>query len=321
MRTRGLLILSSLSISPLLLYYAESALWPLSLLVNFIPQASFTLFLIGLIFLFRKRRIASPLALIPFAGSVMAILILQINVQTLEKSDPRQNQHILSVLQLNLQYNEKGMRRLFSTLEKLKPDVIVLTELPSSLLALDENLSVEDVRSALPQEIATTYSWLSQSEADGRTRTLILSRLEIIADQAFSKNIARATIQHPNGVELNIFGIHPPPPLKPLWAFRRDGLIEKTFAYAASSQTPSLVVGDFNAVPWSRSILTPARQYKMARSEHNIFKNTWLMQWGPIALPIDHIYGTREIRVRNRKTLSHIGSDHLPIYTELVITP
>lgn len=83
---------------------------------------------------------------------------------------------------------------------------------------------------------------------------------------------------------------------------------------------PTVVAGDLNDVVWSyvdeltgtKNILYDVR---VGRGFYNSYNaENVFMRW-----PLDHVFVTKDFRLKQLERLPKIGSDHFPIFVELVL--
>jgi endonuclease/exonuclease/phosphatase (EEP) superfamily protein YafD len=122
------------------------------------------------------------------------------------------------------------------------------------------------------------------------------------------------------GQPLNLVGGHPWAP-QPQWAqLHRDQMAEITrvaVQACKSSLIPLIVVGDFNATPWSYTMRQLAEQAEVRhiRQAFDLSKTWYLF---PLAgLPIDHVLVSPTLQVIEQQYGDPTGSDHLPIVVDL----
>lgn len=83
---------------------------------------------------------------------------------------------------------------------------------------------------------------------------------------------------------------------------------------------PTIVAGDFNDVSWSRTIYQLTRtgelhDASLGRGLYNTFDaNSPLARW-----PLDHFFVNPPWQVAELRRLPYVGSDHFPLYIELVL--
>ena len=88
----------------------------------------------------------------------------------------------------------------------------------------------------------------------------------------------------------------------------------------APVKNPLIVVGDFNTTMWSPFYTNMVKTAKLrnARSGFGILPTS--PAFLPLAyIPIDHFLVSKEIGVLNIYTGQNVGSDHLPLITDLAI--
>ncbi len=96
-------------------------------------------------------------------------------------------------------------------------------------------------------------------------------------------------------------------------------------AINARPDTPGVIMGDLNATMWSAQYKTLVRRagLKNARRGFGIHPTCgYDFRWGGIlAIPIDHCLVTRHWDVVDFRPGTDVGSDHLPIITDLALRP
>lgn len=123
------------------------------------------------------------------------------------------------------------------------------------------------------------------------------------------------------GARVAVALLHPVPPLDD--ALRRDQLAHfdaVAARMAARRAGPLVVMGDFNATPWSRSFarLRGATGTCDSRAGFGVQRSYPVDSW-LVRIPIDHVLVSCDIGVRDRRLGPDVGSDHLPVIAELVV--
>lgn len=83
---------------------------------------------------------------------------------------------------------------------------------------------------------------------------------------------------------------------------------------------PKILMGDLNVTPWSshyRELLQKTR-LSDPRVGRGVL-GTFPAEFGVMGLPIDHVLVSKGITVREVRSGSYVGSDHLPLIVDLVI--
>ena len=120
-------------------------------------------------------------------------------------------------------------------------------------------------------------------------------------------------VETPAGV-LHVTGFHLFPPMTPQRLAWRNEQLAIAGDILAEVDAPMLVVGDFNATPWSASL-------RAFRSENDLSgfntRATWPVWLGFAGIPIDHAFVSRDLRILGIETGPDIGSDHRPILIDV----
>lgn len=123
---------------------------------------------------------------------------------------------------------------------------------------------------------------------------------------------------------IRIHSVHPVPPTHfedlPDNAGQQENALKKLGKKIKSRKFPTIVAGDLNDVVWSYvDELTGTKDMlydvRVGRGFYNSFNaRNFLMRW-----PLDHVFVTEEFQLNKLERLPKIGSDHFPIYVELVV--
>ena len=120
---------------------------------------------------------------------------------------------------------------------------------------------------------------------------------------------------------LGVVLTHPMPPISGHYL---DLLDEQLAAVAARARTlgpNAMILGDFNATPWSRPFrrLLEASQFCDSRAGFGL-QTSWVPEISRVMqIPIDHVLVSCGIGVRDRRIERDVGSDHLPVVVDLVL--
>jgi endonuclease/exonuclease/phosphatase (EEP) superfamily protein YafD len=124
-----------------------------------------------------------------------------------------------------------------------------------------------------------------------------------------------------NGV--TVIATHPIPPVSAETARDNARHLAAVGDLTAALTGPRLVVGDFNATPWSRPFTTLVARSGLRDSRHGFGVGAsfpaaggWLTA---LRIPIDHALISPDIAVTARRVERDVGSDHLPVVLDLAI--
>ena len=183
---------------------------------------------------------------------------------------------------------------LLEVLRAAVPDIVVLQEVFDPVL-------VSRVADALEMQ----YFF-----ARGNTKyhLALLSRWPIVASHShhpfppIQQTVLEATIEHPNGWRLNVFGLHPVPLPSALLESWRLWEIKVVLRRAGSAPSECLIVGDFNAS-------APGDKPEIHRMR--VFDRMLILFSRASDLPVRH---SRNAQRRNGRLFSRIASQRRRVY-------
>ena len=122
-----------------------------------------------------------------------------------------------------------------------------------------------------------------------------------------------ADVETPGGM-LHVAGFHVFPPMTPQWRAWRNEQLGIAGDILAEVDAPKLVVGDFNATPWSAGL-------RAFQSENDLSgfnsQATWPIWFGFAGIPIDHAFASRDLPIIKIETGPDIGSEHWPLLVDV----
>jgi len=216
----------------------------------------------------------------------------------------------LRILHSNVLTSNQRYADVISLVKAEQPDIAVFVEVST---AWARELSV----------LSEMFPYSFQQKESENFGTAIYSKLplENASVQAFSSQrnslLADVKVQ---GKTISLILAHSSVPIKQQSLIDRNKQLAAIGEYAAQVKNPLVVVGDFNTTMWSPFYKNMVNTGKLrnARSGFGILP-TW-PTFMPLAyIPIDHLLVSKEIGVLKVHTGSNVGSDHLPLITDLVI--
>ena len=220
---------------------------------------------------------------------------------------PGQHLRILhsNVLRSNRRYSE-----VISLVKAEQPDIAVFVEVNTSwakeLSVLSEMFPYSSTQQESEKFGSAIYSKLPLENSS--VKAFSNQRKSLSADVKFQGKI------------ISLILAHPTVPIKQESFINRNKQLAAIGEYAAQVKNPLIVVGDFNTTMWSPFYknMVKTGNLRNARSGFGILP-TW-PTFLPLAyIPIDHFLVSKEIGVLKIRTGRNVGSDHLPLITDLVI--
>ncbi|HEY5926603.1 MAG TPA: endonuclease/exonuclease/phosphatase family protein [Kofleriaceae bacterium] len=183
-------------------------------------------------------------------------------------------------------------------------------------------LEVDDRWLAALAPAVTAYPHRIETPRDDNFGIALYSRMQLTGatEQLGSSLPTVVATVDVAGSPLGIVLTHPIPPVR---AEPLAMLISQLDAVAQRSRSlgpPVIVMGDFNATPWSR----PFRRFIGASGLCDTRAGFGLQASFPAAstvlrIPIDHVLVSCALGVRGREIARDVGSDHLPVVADLVV--
>jgi endonuclease/exonuclease/phosphatase (EEP) superfamily protein YafD len=194
---------------------------------------------------------------------------------------------------------------------------------PSLLLAWADPsntdlIVVHELRAAFARKLAAATQWPHQHLMPhaGASGIGLLSRwpLRDVREVAGAGGIPQvhALVETPQG-PIEVIAVHPMPPISLSWQRTRNRTL---VALRPRGAAPALIIGDFNATPWSNA--APL----LAQNGWRWFgglQPTW--PHGAWGIPIDAVWGHGAWAVTGREVGPPIGSDHRPLRVGLRLAP
>jgi endonuclease/exonuclease/phosphatase (EEP) superfamily protein YafD len=216
----------------------------------------------------------------------------------------------LRVVAFNLWSANQRHDEVLRWVRQTAPDVVVL---PEVTLAWARQL--DKLADILPYSVERTH--------EGNFGMAVLSRHPLRAERVdttgeFDGVFAIRVEVAVTGRVLVVHGVHPPPPLGRQMAVARDRFLRDLAVEAASAPRPVVIAGDCNATPWCHA-MRPLRAGGMrdARLGRGPVA-TWRRATPWVAIPIDHVLVSDQVRVDHFETGPELGSDHRPVVADVV---
>lgn len=222
--------------------------------------------------------------------------------------------HLVSALSVNVYQFNTEYNRLIELINQKNPDMVFTVE---------SNADWENALSVLETE----YPYHHKHSLENTYGMHFYSKLEITSAETHffvSDDIPSFEIElkNPDGIPFVFFGVHPPPPSpsEEETSKERDGDLLAVAKCVKDLNKPVLVMGDFNNVAWAKSsslfrrvsgLIDPRRGYGLVSTFHADYRL--------LRVPIDLLFHSTDIFIEDFKTLSHIGSDHFPMYCSFYI--
>ena len=232
--------------------------------------------------------------------------------QTAISSDDVQTIKIMSfnVLGTNQQYDD-----VIAEIDRHDPDVLVVVEYANLWHA-----ALERIHSAYPHRLQEPR-WHGFGIAIFSRLPIVKKTVSPTAGSRFDSPLVAATVNVGDRA-LRIAGVHFLSPRDRLRLDIRNQQIRETGHLLSSDSVPTILVGDFNCVPWSPflSDFLARTEYRDSRQGFG-YDATWHANRGFLRIPIDHAFVSPQVQVHSRTVGQSAGSDHFPVIVEVSVNP
>ncbi len=224
--------------------------------------------------------------------------------------------HHISLLVTNVLMYNRDAARILGHIRLRQPDIVLAVETDAWWLA--QLKSIEQ-----------THPYTCHAPLPNTYGMLVFSRLPL--HQAHIRYLLEDDIPSfhgqvalPNGVPVSLHFLHPRPPApsEAKSSVRRDAELLVIGREIEHRDGPTIVAGDLNDVAWSHTselfrrlsrLLDPRIGRGLLPTFHADYK---LLRW-----PLDHVFHSAHFRLQHLERLTHMGSDHFPIYLRLSYEP
>ncbi len=222
----------------------------------------------------------------------------------------------LRVLGFNIFKINKNYSDIVSVIRESDADIVVLQEAQYHLL--------QNAKNAL----SVTYPFYYPNKGRiSHSMGIILSKHPITSVKTIEipgtkKSITEAYISY-NNQSIRVINYHAKSPKSKerMSARNYDALrLSEYIRRSADESVPFIIAGDFNNVPWHRTMKAFKKQAALTYIPLYEAVGTW-PEWLPpfIRVPIDHIYFNGRLFLLEYGALPSAGSDHIPVYADFKV--
>jgi endonuclease/exonuclease/phosphatase (EEP) superfamily protein YafD len=232
-----------------------------------------------------------------------------------------EGQSEIRILSMNLSHANSSYEKAKLLIRKTQPSVLVLQELSNSWEnELGETLEKFPYSAKLPEHTMfgidfPLLKFLTPKEKlfIGLFSHLPFERIMIDRSDNFPISYIRGSFKFKENI-FTLFGVHLVSPVGKYRTNLRNKQLASLAEEIQNNNQPTVVVGDFNITPWSQYFEEFIQKTRLRDTRKGLgFYPTWLAQFPPLAIPIDHGLTSNGIKVGSFSLGSSFGSDHLPV--------
>jgi endonuclease/exonuclease/phosphatase (EEP) superfamily protein YafD len=284
-----------------ILGFFGSASWLLDLTANFRPQQAAVLFGLGAVAMLSRRRWATALLAVALVDAALVAPYLVGSGGEIAGPDR------LEVMTFNVGISNPNRLAVAEYIAAEDPDVVFIFE---SSFEWEDAIRASD----LPLQIVSV---VPRGRIAGVT---VLARPSLrpgAVEVTLGGEAAAVTVDLGAG-RVDLLGVHPPSPTTAGRSERRDAMLSAAAEWVRQRPGEVIVVGDFNATPWSHAFRSLRRHGGLIDTMRGAgLQPSWPDGWGVLALPIDHILHTSGLASTDRRTGPAFGSAHRPVIVSI----
>ncbi len=295
-----------------LLAFGGRWVWWLDVLANFRAQYVVALALLGLVIMMSRWRKSGYTVLAASAVNLVVVLPLFLG----GPADAAVEAPTIRVMSFNLLSTNESYPDVIEYIDSIHPDIVLLHE------------------ASRPWEVAMETSGLGYEMVRPRSDDLIFGTLVLVRGESiqavshgFATSSPRAVsvVFTPEGwpAPVSVLGTHPLAPTDGERARLRDAQLGFAGTWAAGQTGSFIVVGDFNATPWSYPFRRLMAEGTLANSQRGFGLQPSFPTSSNLLLrvPIDHLLYSDSLDVVARRLGPPLGSDHFPLVVDLQLRP
>ncbi len=213
------------------------------------------------------------------------------------------------ILCINVFKDNEKFDRLRKVLRHYDPEVLLIMEVTDKL---EDNL----------EKLIGDYKYRLQTPVRDGFSICLLSKHKMENPDISFHGPGKTPLLH---AEINldntlyhIFSAHPKPALNKNWYHERHVYFHEIVDIIQHTKLPSIVLGDFNSVPWERHFVDFCHKTGLkSTAEGYGYKITWPTYFLPLGIPMDHILLPIGESYKDLTIGPNAGSDHYPIAINL----
>lgn len=239
----------------------------------------------------------------------------RLNSREVPQADHLDAENSIKIMTANVLMHNKNVEKLIALVKENVPDILVTLE--TNQWWQDQLKAIE---SDYPYRISCPQENLYGMHVYSRN-VLSESKTEFLVEDTIPSMHTLLTL--PSGQDIRMHFLHPAPPspTENDESSERDAELIMIAKSVSKADIPVIVTGDLNDVAWSTTTrlfrkISQLSDPRIGRGMFNTFHaDCWFMRW-----PLDHLFHSRHFKLYDIRRLSHFGSDHFALLTQLIYT-
>ncbi|MPZ53935.1 MAG: hypothetical protein GEU79_14580 [Acidimicrobiia bacterium] len=272
--------------------------WILDLVASFRPQLALAVGVgAGLLLMARWWRTGVAVAVVAAINLAVVVPVFM--------GEPAEGPGSIRIMSYNLLASNEDFAEVVDFIERTDADVVVLHE------------------ASRPWEVALGSAGLDYQVTRSRTEDLIFGTVVLTRDPVEITSYGFSA-EEPRAIEISLYGIsilaiHPLAPSTEERIAIRNGQFAWYTDWVTARSGDLIVVGDFNATPWSHPFRQFVADTGLANSQNGfgLELSYPARSIAPMQVSIDHLLHSDGLGVVRRELGPPMGSDHLPLIVDL----
>lgn len=230
------------------------------------------------------------------------------------------SQPTMTVMQYNVNTGNKDRNGVIAEIEAHAPDLLFVQEVNQGWMNdLNSGLSDYEVVAASPRSDNFGIACYKRKANEDRPTLSVVSSRSYDITQGVAQVPAIEVTLTLDDQAINVLSIHPLPPVSQAYARARNATLEGAGRWSANQTVPHVVMGDFNATPWSTAFRDLQSVGGLVNSQAGFGQApTWPAKFNTLGMiPIDHLLHSEELVTIDRVIGEANGSDHKPVIVEI----
>lgn len=219
----------------------------------------------------------------------------------------------ISILTANVYMDNHEVAPIKNLIDKLNPDIVLLLE--TNQWWIDNLGGIDDeFEYSVEVPLQNTYGMAIYSKLP-----LSNTQVKYLIEDEIPSIHTEVNLREGTTVKLHCLHPKPPTPMQKKTSTPRDAELMLVAKSTGFNDRPTIVAGDLNDVAWSHTTRLFQRVSGLLdpRIGRGVF-NTYHTKYPFIRWPLDHVFHSNDFLLTDIRRLEDIGSDHFPIYVELL---
>jgi endonuclease/exonuclease/phosphatase (EEP) superfamily protein YafD len=261
--------------------------------------------------LLKKRTLAAVAGIVAGIHLMIISPYLQLTGGKNSTLELAESEPTMKVAFVNSYWMQPDMTQLIAAIKEMQPDVVFLEELQPD--------QYEAVKAGLPEYPFSYHESVSYAFDMG-----VFSRIPVdaVKPHYFVPNVPTLEVSVTLGDKTTkLIGVHPYSPVSQEFTQKRNELLVELFDYTNKQTDTTVMGGDFNITQFSPVFREVTKNARLIDTQKQFpLENTWPTHVPKfLAIPIDQVFVSPDVKVLERYRGPNTGSDHWPLVVKVAL--